>query len=338
MDKTIRKIYNRFKETNYKHINDYIENEINIDTMEYKILKKKINSTYLKIIEIVKKRKEADNKKYKEYLEKSKLEDELKEKERLEDYNKNQEKMKTYNKEVLRYDENSNEASYTCSVCKLEDDLSIELYKRQFVMKEHFKLKLHIDNFNKNVNVKIKKSIEGKFIDIIFDFKNLQNNCIYENLYLKKIMKKKVNENKVQNKKYKITILKIHSQHPDIKCPIDEIKTVKIVSYDIMKSIDNLEYLESEPLNKKSPEDKLLFKYGKEIEIGGDYEKFIKSHKYKKAIKYLKDNNINEILIDKHISFIYNYLNSKDKNNLEQLKRVILIIGKIKYSFIEHQK
>ena len=151
-------------------------------------------------------------------------------------------------------------------------------------------------------------------------------------------MKKKVNENKVQNKKYKITILKINSQHPDVKRPIDEIKTVKIISHDIMKSIDNLEYLESKPLDNKSPEDKLLFKYGKEIEIGGDYEKFIKSDEYKKAIKYLKDNNINEILIDKHISFIYNYLNSKDNNNLEQLKRAILINENIKYSDIEHQK
>ena len=337
LNKTIRKIYNRFKETNYKHINDYIENEINIDTIEYKILKRKINSIYLKIKEIIKNKKEADYKKFKEDLEERRQEEELNKKERIEEYNKNQEKMKTYNKEVLRYDENSNEARYTCSVCKLEDDYSLHWTEQQFVMKNHFKLKLHIDNFNKNITFKIKKSIEGKFIDIIFDFKNLQNNRIYEDLYLKKIIKKKVNENKVQNKKYKITILKINSQHPDVKRPIDEIKTVKIISHDIMKSIDNLEYLKSEPLNKKSPEDKLLFKYGKEIEIGGDYEKFIKSDEYKKAIKYLRDNNINEILIDKHISFIYNYLNSKDKNNLELLKRTILINENKKYSDIEHQ-
>ena len=149
MNKSIRKIYNRFKETNYKHINDYIENEINIDTIEYKILKRKMNSIYLKIKEIIKNKKETDNKKYIEDLEKSKLEDEFKEKERLEDYNNNQEKMKTYNKEVLRYDENSNEARYTCSVCKLEHDFSIELYKQQFVMKEHFELKSHKDNFHK---------------------------------------------------------------------------------------------------------------------------------------------------------------------------------------------
>ena len=114
-------------------------------------------------------------------------------------------------------------------------------------------------------------------------------------------MKKKVNENRKENIEYKITILKIHSQHLDVKCPIEEIITAKIVSHDIMKSIDNLEYLESEPLDKRLPEDKLFFKYGKEIEIGGDYEKFIKSDEYKKAIKYLKDNNINEALINEYI-------------------------------------
>ena len=157
--------------------------------MEYKILKK-INSTYLKIKEIIKNKTEADNKKYKEDLEKSKLEDELKEKERLEDYNKNQEKMKTYNKEVLRYDENSNEARYTCLVCKLEYDYSIHFDKQQFVMKNHFKLKLYRDNFKKKISIKINKSIEGKFVDIIFDFKDLINTTMYEDLYLKKYERK----------------------------------------------------------------------------------------------------------------------------------------------------
>ena len=141
--------------------------------------------------------------------------------------------MKTYNKEVSRYDENSNEARYTCSVCKLEDDLSLHWSEKRHVKKEHFKLKLHIDSFNKKVSVKIKNSIEGKFIDIIFDFKKLQNIYIYEDLYLKKIMKEKVNENRKENKKYKITILKIYSETYKIKYSIDEIKTVKIISHDI---------------------------------------------------------------------------------------------------------
>ena len=121
--------------------------------------------------------------------------------------------MKTYNKEVLRYDKNSNEEKYTFSLCKLEDDYSIHWTERLDVKKDHFKLKLHIDNFNKNVNIKINKSIEDKFIDIIFDFKKFQNLNIYKDLHLKNIMKMKINENKKKNKKYKYTILKIYKEY-----------------------------------------------------------------------------------------------------------------------------
>ena len=148
-------------------------------------------------------------------------------------------------------------------------------------------------------------------------------------------MKKKVNENIVQNKIYKTTILKIYSESPNIKYSIQEIKTVKITSHDIMNSIDNLEYLENNHLDLCSPEDKLLFKYGRDIVIK-DYEKFIKRSDYKKVTKYLKDNNINETLIYKHISIIYDYLNSNDKIDLETLKKAILSLENSKYSYIEH--
>ena len=111
--------------------------------------------------------------------------------------------MKTYNKEVLRYVKNSNELLYKCAVCKLEKDYSLALEEQQRVMKDHFKLKLHKDNFNKKISIKINKSIEGKFVDIIFDFKDLMTTTIYEDLYLKKIMKGKVKENtkKIKNTK-----------------------------------------------------------------------------------------------------------------------------------------
>ena len=232
--------------------------------------------------------------------------------------------METYNKEVLRYDKNSNEARYTCSVCKLEDDLSLHWSEQQYVMKGHFKLKLHIDNFNIKISVKIDKSIEGKFIDIIFNFKELLNNFIYEDLYLKKLMKKKVNENKKEKRKYKTTISEIYSESRNINYSVQEIKTVKITSHDIMNSIDNLEYLENNHLDSRSPEDKLHFKYGRDIVIK-DYEKFIKRSDYKKVTKYLKDNNINETLINKHISIIYEYLKSNNEINLETLKKQLLM-------------
>ena len=102
-----------------------------------------------------------------------------------------------------------------------------------------------------------------------------------------------------------------------------------------MKSIDNLEYLESEHLNKQSPKDELFFKYEKEIEIN-DYENFIKIDDYKKVTKYLKDNDIDETLIDKHISIIYDYLKSNDKINLETLKKAILSAENIRYSDMYH--
>ena len=98
--------------------------------------------------------------------------------------------MRTYNKEVLRYDKNSNEEKYTCSLCDLENDYSIHWTDQLDVKKGHFKLKLHIDSFNKNVTIEINKSIEDKFIDIIFAFKKLQNLYIYEDPNLKKIVKK----------------------------------------------------------------------------------------------------------------------------------------------------
>ena len=71
------------------------------------------------------------------------------------------------------------------------------------VMKDHFNLKLHKDNFNKKITIKVNKSIEGKFVDIIFDFNDLLTTTIYEDLYLKKIMKEKVKENtkKIKNTK-----------------------------------------------------------------------------------------------------------------------------------------
>ena len=46
-------------------------------------------------------------------------------------------------------------------------------------MKDHFKLKLHRDNFNKKISIKINKSIDGKFVEINFDFKEFNK---YSNL------------------------------------------------------------------------------------------------------------------------------------------------------------
>ena len=322
-----REIYFKFKESNYKSIDKYIEDEIDISIIKYNILKRKINSINFKMNEIKEKKEKADIEKYKENIEKSKIEDELSEKEKLENHRKTQERMKTYNKEVLRYDKNSNEEKYNCSLCKSEDDYSIHWTERLDVKKDHFKLKLYIDNFNKNVNIKINKSIEDKFIDIIFDFKKLQNLNIYEDLHLKNIMKMKINENKKKNKKYKYTILKIYKEYVYSFIKNNTIKTAKIVSHDIMNSIDNLEYLDEIELNKHSSEDKKLLKY--ENEIKDNENPIERSDDYKKVIKYLKDNNISEIIIYDNKPIIIGYLrgNNYDNINLETLKNKILKIN-----------
>ena len=45
-----------------------------------------------------------------------------------------------------------------CDLCKIETN------------RNHFFSKEHIDNFEKNINIKTRTSIKKKFIDIIFDF------------------------------------------------------------------------------------------------------------------------------------------------------------------------
>ena len=73
-------------------------------------------------------------------------------------------------------------------------------------------------------------------------------------------------------------------------------KTAKIVSHDIMNSIDNLEYLDGIDLNKYSSEDKKILEY--ENEIKDNENPIERSDDYKKVFKYLKDNNISEIIIN----------------------------------------
>ena len=70
-----RKIHFKFKESNYKSIDKYIEDEIDISIIKYKILKRKINSIILKMKEIIEKKEKADIEKYKEDIENSKIED-----------------------------------------------------------------------------------------------------------------------------------------------------------------------------------------------------------------------------------------------------------------------
>ena len=113
---------------------------------------------------------------------------------------------------------------------------------------------------------------------------------------------------------------------------MENILTVKIITHDIIKSIDNLEYLEVTKLNL--PEDESFLKYGRDVVIK-NHDEFIKGDDYKKAIRCLNDNDIGEKLIKKHILTIYDYLNSEYKDNLKILKKTIL---KLEESYCEIAK
>ena len=103
-------------------------------------------------------------------------------------------KKKRENKKK-RKDEKENKI-YKCKICS--DNLSVNI--------NHFNSKEHIDNFNNNINLTIKKSIKEKFIDIIFKFKITNEGAFLNDLHFKKIAKQEINKNMNKNKKYKYNI------------------------------------------------------------------------------------------------------------------------------------
>ena len=130
-------------------------------------------------------------------------------------------------------------------------------------------------------------------------------------------MKKKVIENTKENKKYKTNILKIESSYGTIRNKLENVVILKIKTHDVIKSIDNLECLESPKLTLY--DNKSLLKYCRDLEIK-NYDEYIKSDIYEKAVKYLKDNGIGEKLIKHYRLGIYDHLNNKDKDDLLKLK------------------
>ena len=157
--------------------------------------------------------------------------------------------MKTYNKEILSHNRNPKEPLHICSLCNLERDLSLNSEDHYNVMKGHFKLKSHIDNFNEKIKIKTNKSIEDKFVDIIFDFNKLKNIHIYSDLHFKEMIKEEIKKNQKENKKYKYTILKIFKYKSYETKSKDTLNIIKINSYDIIRNINNLEYFEGLNLN-----------------------------------------------------------------------------------------
>ena len=102
-----------------------------------------------------------------------------------------------YEREKKRENKDKKENKiYKCKICS--DNLSVSI--------DHFNSKEHIDNFNNNIKLTIKKSIKEKFIDIIFKFKITNEGAFLNDLHFKKIAKQEINKNMNKNKKYKYNI------------------------------------------------------------------------------------------------------------------------------------
>ena len=125
---------------------------------------------------------------------------------------------------------------------------------------------------------------------------------------------------KKENKHYKYSISKIYKE-VDVILMSEEIKSIKGTSHDIINTIDNLENIEGSKLNKYSTEDELLLKYQNEIK--DNKNPIARSEDYKKAVKYLRDNGISNIIIHENKPIIIGYLRLNNIN-LETLRNAIL--------------
>ena len=150
----------------------------------------------------------------------------MEEQQRLEKekYENNQKEMKIYNKKVCRYTKEnmkSGEIAYQCLICNFKIDLShITPIAHTLVIKDHFDLKFHKDDVNQNLTISVKKSIEDKFIDIIFSFGITLKNAFYRDSYFKKLFLNTILKNQKEGQNYKYTILMI-----DASREIDNIVT-----------------------------------------------------------------------------------------------------------------
>ena len=122
-----------------------------------------------------------------------------------------------------------------CDLCKIDTD------------KRHYFLKEHIDNFEKNITIKIKTSIKKKFIDIIIDFHIIDKDVFYKDLYFKDRVKKLILKHKKKNKNYKINIYKYNQKvKGDLtnywieKFNIDHINEIDDIDKMKMKNFKNL--------------------------------------------------------------------------------------------------
>ena len=95
------------------------------------------------------------------------------------------------------------------SFCKECEKMNC-LLCNQNVNKQHYFSKKHIDNFDKNITITTRNSIEKKFIDIIFNFHIIDIDVFYKDLYFKDKVKNLILKNCKKDKNYKLSIYKYY--------------------------------------------------------------------------------------------------------------------------------
>ena len=107
------------------------------------------------------------------------------------------------------------------------------------VNKQHYFDKKHIDNFDKNITIKIKTSIKKKFTDIVIDFHIINKDVFYKDLYFKDKVKKLILKHRKKGKNYKINLYKYNQS---VK---DDLTNFWIEKFNInnMNEIDNIDKL-----------------------------------------------------------------------------------------------
>ena len=134
------------------------------------------------------------------------MEERKKRNERLEkeEYDQNQREMKTYNKEVCRFTKEHmklRETPYICMICDFKRDLSHNApLAGKLVIEDHFDLKFYKSNVDNKLTINIKKSIEDKFIDIIFTFDIYETDAFYRDIYFRKLFTNTILNNQKKDK------------------------------------------------------------------------------------------------------------------------------------------
>ena len=152
-------------------------------------------------------------------------------------------KIRDKRKKTKRKKKNKNKENHICKICG--ENLNVPI--------DHFKTQEHINNFNRNIEISTKKSIEEKFIDIIFKFKIIKKGAFLRDLHFKRIAKQKIMKNMTKNKKYKYNITFINGSLDNISSKITEF-AVSYNTEDIFKAIDT-DYSDMNILNTINKDD-----------------------------------------------------------------------------------